>query len=339
VNFDRDRAQRDLGITRLSHIVVNVRDLERSAMFYEALGPLRPRERGSLQLDGSAGLGIGGPVHLDWLAMDDGTMGDPVKVILAQWRKPALTAAPYPSVSSVGIVKFAFHNPDPETKLERLRSMGVSPTNSVIVRNYVTVLDPDGTIVSFRHTPGAAVEQLFHVHISTRHLARYLEFCDQVLDLEYWMKSMPNAPQPSSQGPGGDLVQWNSHFMRHPGDHRFTLDIGEYVYPEPQGEPHRYANAVGIAMIGFEVLDIETARNVLATRISARGGGGATLQGGVETWTNADTGAAVGVLHCTDPDGNLLQFAERPRPNLLRPRPADQMQLTWPPRSAGSVVP
>jgi catechol 2,3-dioxygenase-like lactoylglutathione lyase family enzyme len=298
-------------VIRISHIVVNVTALRASADYYAKLGPLRPVASGAVELPHSPGLQLDEPIGIDWVSLDEGTVGDPVRVVLAQWRTPALVGEAYPDITSVGLVKFAFHNPDPDGKLTRLASLGITPTNRNIVRGYITVLDPDGTVVSFCRAPGLAVEQIFHVHISTTELNRSLSFYTNLLGLEYWMSLSPDAPMPASQGPGGDVVQWNSHFLRSPSDRRFTLDIGQYVFPAPHGTPHSRANEVGIAAIGFEVDDIEAAHGDLRAAMESGTGFGGTLLGEPETWDLHDGRGPVRVLHMLDPDGNRVQLAER----------------------------
>ncbi|MGY0488255.1 VOC family protein [Streptomyces sp. WG-D5] len=307
-----NRSGRTLDVLRVSHILLGVSDLAESTDFYERLGPLRRVAEGRSRLGASAVVEADGPLDVQWRAFDDGTGGDPVRVVLAQWHNPSLVGTAYEDVACAGLIKLAFRNPDTKAKLARLRELGIPHTNPEIVRGYVSVLDPDGTVVSFPPGPSLAAEHTFHVYVGSHDYVRYLRFIDDILGFEYWMKNVPSEPKPTSQGPGGDMAQWNSHFMRHRSDRRFTFDIGQFVQPSIHGEPHRALNSVGIAAIGLEVADLDAAVGVLGDRLSGWSHTEAKLWGGVEEWVDESSGIASRVLNVSDADGNLLQFVERP---------------------------
>ena len=131
--------------------------------------------------------------------------------------------------------------------------------------------------------------------------------------LEYWMASQPAAPLPTSQGPGANAAQWDSHILRGWGDHRFNIDVSKILVPQQTGKPCADPLNLGIARIGIEVRDIEAALPLLEQALADHPSGEARLVGPVEHW---DLGSEVPrrkVAALKDPDGMHIDIYQPER--------------------------
>ena len=211
--------------------MVNVTDLERSVAFYEAVSTLRciatfdvpEQELAPLPIDAERGSARGA-------VLVDQTGGDPVAVHLVQWVSPAPVGAPMSTFLGHGYVKLAITYPDAASKRAQLAAAGAELTNAVTVRNYLSIVDPDGVIISFLQADASPTERLYHTCLSTISVEETTEFYRDVIGLDHWMRATVPSPVPASQGPGPDVAQFDSNFFRAFGDRRFQLDCSKSLH-------------------------------------------------------------------------------------------------------------
>jgi catechol 2,3-dioxygenase-like lactoylglutathione lyase family enzyme len=315
-------------IVRLSHVVVNVSDLERSRAFYEATTPLRAVSRLSAPAQRFAGLGIDHGEFVGYV-LDDGTAGRPGQVHLVEWKTPRPVGSPYQVFWHVGIGKLGFGTKMPaEERLARLAELGVRPTNEEIVRGYISITDPDGTVLSFYQdpVPSARYDHWVHVNAVATDGDRSTTFYRDVLGLEHHLDVFTDRPLPASQGPGADMAQWSSHLFAARGDNRLNIDMTQPIYPPPSPETstvYEEAHHLGISRIGFEVDDVDAVSDLL--RAVEPIGQAPGVAGPPEVW---DFGPEYGerkVLSLRDPDGIRIEFVEKP------PRPESSYLRFTPP--------
>ena len=67
------------------------------------------------------------------------------------------------------------------------------------------------------------------------------------------LASQPAGPLPTSQGPGANDAQWDSHILRSHGDHRFNIDVSKILVPAQAGTVCPDPLNIGIGRIGIEV--------------------------------------------------------------------------------------
>jgi catechol 2,3-dioxygenase-like lactoylglutathione lyase family enzyme len=305
-------------INRIAHVVINVSDLERSRRFYEDVLDLAVSGEIAAPTQAFAGLGIARG-RFEGLVMRDRTGGSPTAIHLVRWIDPAPAGRPYPTFWNVGLAKVALLIPDLEAKLELMRGLGLASANPVIQRRYLTLLDPDGTIISLPEHRQLRGSQLMHVNVSARDVGVSNRFYGELLGLPKRLEHVPSEPQPVSHGPGSDRAQWDSHHFSSRGDRRFNIDVSQFHFPAPTAQtltPYAEANHLGIVRVGFEVDDLARARGVLVEAL----GDGAV--GPPEVW---DYGPGLGterVVTFKDPDGIRLELVEAkgfaPPPPLQR---------------------
>lgn len=292
-------------LNRIAYVVINVSDLDRSRRFYETIAGLRVTGEISAPRQRLTSLGIA-EGRFDGLVLQDRTGGNPTAVHLVRWLSPEPVGRPYPVFWHVGLVKLGIRIPDMDAKLDQLRQFGIAPTNAVLHRRYLTVLDPDGVIVSMPETPEVAAEQLLHVNVSARDLEVSTHFYEHVLGLTFRLHSKPCSVQPASQGPGSDTSLWESQLFHARGDARFHVDVSQFRNPAPLGrmlQPYDAANHLGIVRIGFEVDDIAAARRLaLRSRletVSRR-----------ERWNHGPSCGILESFTLRDPNGIRLEFVQ-----------------------------
>ncbi|MFV9431628.1 VOC family protein [Rhodococcus aetherivorans] len=302
-------------VLRLSHVVVNVSDAERSREFYEATTPLRAISRLSAPAQRFAGLGIDHG-EFEGYVLDDGTAGCPGQVHLVEWKNPRPVGKPYPVFWHVGIAKLGFGTKVPaDERIAQLRAMGIQPTNETIVRDYVTFADPDGTLLSFYPDPvtSARYDHWVHVNAVASDGGRSASFYRDQLGLNHHLDVFTDRPLPVSQGPGSDVAQWSSHMFAARGDSRLNIDMTQPVFPLPSpatSSVYEEAHHLGISRIGFEVDDIEAVQVLLESMpVIGRAPG---VAGPAEVWNFGPEYGERKVLSFRDPDGIRLEFVEKP---------------------------
>lgn len=309
--------QHSLGqvLTRIAYVVVNVSSLERARAFYETATPLRVVGRISAPRQPLAGLGLE-EGEFDGYVLDDGTGGTPTEVHLVEWKTPRPVGVPYPVFWHVGLCRLGIATAMPaETRLAQLADAGIAPTNTEVVGGYITIADPDGSLISFLRLPTASVryDHLAHTNPSQTDVERSMRFYRDVLGLLPHLDVVPTEPVSSSAGPGADRAQWDSRLLSTRGDRRFSIDVSQFLHPAHTPDtvlPYQTANHLGICRVGFEVDDIEAGYDLL--REVEPTGQAPGIVGPPEAW---DLGPELGtrrVLCFRDPDGVMLELVERP---------------------------
>ena len=207
--------------------------------------------------------------------------------------------------------------PDAASKRAQLAAAGVELTNAVTVRNYLSIVDPDGVIISFLQADASPTERLYHTCLSTISVEETTEFYRDIIGLDHWMRATVPAPVPASQGPGPDVAQFDSNFFRAFGDRRFQLDCSKSLLvdaPEPSTPP---ANQVGISPVAIEVADVDACHDAFPScaRIAVRA---------ARRCRDVRTGDPIGdrrVCYLTDPNGHLLELFEPSTRTFVSLRP------------------
>ncbi|WP_307090871.1 VOC family protein [Rhodococcus sp. SORGH_AS_0301] len=250
--------------------------------------------------------------------MTDGNGTFATEIHLVEWTSPRTDGEAYPIFWHIGLAKMAFVIPGAKAKLAELAAHDIRPTNRDIYRNYVSVLDPDGTCVSFAGLSYEGIEPAFaprltHVNPSVTDIGKAMQFYGHFLGLDLAYESRPCEPIPSSQGPGSDIAQWDSHLYTARGDARVHIDISELSFPPrtpDQCRPYQSATNRGIARIGLEVDDLDRVHDIVT---AARDTGvELEIMAPPEEWDLGERGRSR-VLCITDPDGIRLEFVEKPR--------------------------
>lgn len=297
---------------RIGCVVINVRELERSRAFYEAVTPMRviARTRAPLQPFNVLGEAQG---SFDGYLLDDGSGGDPTMLHLIEWQQPAPRGQANPTFFHAGWGKIAFSHTGADDVLERLAANGVTPSNPEIQRQYVSITDPDGVIISFLYNPQRQRPSFYHCVSGPSDPGRTVAFYCDLFGLEYWMASQPAGPLPTSQGPGANEAQWDSHILRSHGDHRFNIDVSKILVPAQAGTVCPDPLNIGIGRIGIEVRDVDAAAALIGQALAQQPRGEARLLGPVETW---DLGGEVPrrkVIGLKDPDGMHIDIYQPER--------------------------
>jgi catechol 2,3-dioxygenase-like lactoylglutathione lyase family enzyme len=310
--MDTRQASLAAQFVRLGYVAINVSDLERSRAFYEAVPRLRVVARTSAPTQAFNLLGVP-EGRFDGYLMDDASGGDPTCIHLIEWKEPAPRGRPNPTFYHAGWGKIAFTHNSAKDVLAHLQKHGTSTANKTIVRDYVSITDPDGVVISFLHNPSRPASQLFHVVSGPSDPLRTVAFYQELFGLEYWMKSQPAEPIPASQGPGADIVQWDSHILRGWGDHRFNIDVSKILHPPQAGRPCEDPLNLGIARIGIEVRDIEATVALLKTQLDAWSHTEARLISPIEEWDLGPQAPKRKVAALIDPDGMRIDVYQPER--------------------------
>jgi lactoylglutathione lyase len=278
-------------VNRVAHVVVNVRDLERSVAFWEEATPLRVHERMQAGRQPMAALGIEHG-ELVGVVLSDATSIEPgVCVHLVEWRSPRPVGTAYETFFHAGYQRICFEVADPVAEHARLVAAGIEPFASPRNRGVIipgdpevvsfTFPDPDGIAIHVTRRPPATradvPPQLYHVSPVVRDVDAAIDFFDRILGLDVRMRLALPEPTAAGYGRGSEVGQFDAAILGHRGDHRFHLDLVNWMVPGVVGEPNGEANHVGIQRLAFEVDDIESARAALldalppALRTTVRG--------------------------------------------------------------------
>jgi catechol 2,3-dioxygenase-like lactoylglutathione lyase family enzyme len=317
--MDNRQASLAAQFVRIGYVAINVSDLELSRTFYETITPLRVVARTNPPAQDFGVLGVPNGRFEGYL-MDDRGGGDPTCVHLIEWKDPGPRGRPNPTFYHAGWGKIAFTHKNAQDVLDHLKKHGTPTANEAIVRDYVSITDPDGVVISFLYNPSRPASQLFHVVSGPSDPLRTVAFYQDLFGLEYWMKSQPGRPIPASQGPGADIVQWDSHILRGWGDHRFNIDVSKILHPPQTGRPSQDPLNLGIARIGIEVRDVEESFALLQAVLEAWSHTEARLIGPIEDWDLGPEAPKRRVFGLKDPDGMHIDvyqpertfFAQRP---------------------------
>jgi len=155
---------KQLHVSGLVHVNINVSDFDRSRAFYEALGfrliwSVPPTNSEAV----AAAVGMP-PYRVRGGLMALQEAQQPLVIDLLQWEKPHDDAPPYAHLYHYGLARIALSTTDMEADLATLQSMGVhlvGPQARVVVNGvatggrFVCFKDPDGTILELVEMPGA----------------------------------------------------------------------------------------------------------------------------------------------------------------------------------------
>jgi glyoxylase I family protein len=140
--------------TRLFHVNICVRDMERSIRFYQQLGFNKVND--FTVEDPTVGDGLGVKANkLRGVFMRLGDDPNAPVLDLVQFIDPPTQGQPYPSLNNVGICRIAFAVDDVDktyTDLKKMEVEFVSPLQTIEMPNgaktsFVCFKDPDGTVL------------------------------------------------------------------------------------------------------------------------------------------------------------------------------------------------
>jgi catechol 2,3-dioxygenase-like lactoylglutathione lyase family enzyme len=303
----------DLGTAlRFTWIVVNVRDLEQSRMFYERFTPLRSYAR--IEGTGVTAFGVEGGTFVGDV-LRDGSNPAACSVILVQWTDPLPTGHTYPSHTNPGYFRICFQHPDAGELFDAVHAAGYETLSPLRLpkpgrstgRPVFSMRDPDGTVLEFLTFPGEP--RLFHVNCNTAALDRAHAFFGETVGLECALRSTTTDLEEHSFGPGGDLHTYDARLYRAVDDGaeepRLMFDVVESTFPTPEGHAYPSSTNVGIVRVGVEVQDLDLVHGTLAEHAPE------TILAAPDTWMlGAELGTRrVAVLR--SPDGVPFDLVER----------------------------
>jgi len=339
VYIDRIKSGLRPHLNRVSHVVVNVSDLDRAVEFYEATLPVRRVRRINGPAQAYAGLGIQRGQCRGWVLENKKDIGPPGDIIaefparriyLIEWLTPAPVGTPYLEANHVGIyrqnVLVSNLNEAYQNVLDNGGRPYGEPSKIVLTpEGYgLTVFgfrDPDGNtleMVGAETAPGDAIYpgMMHHCNLNVRDLARSFNFYRDVIGLDMTVYLAPAEMQPVTNGSLGNLLrnpdgsiytgngmQFAATLFGLRGDSRSPLDVLQWHTPRPFGEPYRTPTNLGIVRIAIEVDEINAARDRLVLC-------GLTNVGPVEKWDMGDLGRRRVVIF-RDPDGIMLELTQQ----------------------------
>lgn len=251
-------------INRILHWDLNVRDLDRSIVFYEALTSFRAS---NVVREGSG-------AFQSALLVNTNADAPLPRLNLVQWLDPSPVGTPHDSLGATGFVRIVLHVTDLEgarRKAERLGAVPVAPTTGDDFRFVLgsrgstafhawACLDPDGVVVEFLENPSA---KLSVVAQGTTALEQDLRFYTDVLGLDLTDTVETPGPVPNVYLPGGAVVEFSGAFFRVRGDDRGYLDWLEHADRALHRPPYEVAHHVGLIRCTFEVDDLAAAEQTL----------------------------------------------------------------------------
>jgi catechol 2,3-dioxygenase-like lactoylglutathione lyase family enzyme len=322
-------------LLRISHVWINVSDLDRSVEFYESVLPYKRAERLDGPVQDFSGLGIRQGRIRGWVLRGESDVNTRA-INLVQWIRPESTGAPYAEANHLGFyrtnswmgrsgLKQAYDNvvasggrPYGPPSIVQLRADGLSA-------EVLGFRDPDGITLEYAGAlepdpDGADVPH--HVQINCRNLRDSYLFYRDVLGLVQGVRLRPGAPQAITNGSLGDIMRnpdgslyegdemdLDAILIGAPADMRQPIDLLEWLAPRGTcGEPYADPTNLGIQRLSFEVVDIEAAHAILTASSSAEIG--ARQVGPLETWDLGELGRRR-VITFKDIDGVSLEVIER----------------------------
>jgi catechol 2,3-dioxygenase-like lactoylglutathione lyase family enzyme len=254
-------------VTRFSHVVVNVSNLERSVDFYTNVTPLRRSDRTTAPRQGFRSLGIPLGQFDGRLLRDPSTVGGPA-VHLVEWQSPKAIGSPYDEFWHVGFFRICFTTTDAQDLYREVLEHGGKPFTglvmpegeNVIGRPAFSVPDPDGVVLQNITLPGT--RRLYHAALNCSDLYASSAFLE-LLGLRRWLEGHTEVPVTTHFGRGGELSTYRAAFFE--GDDGssphtapvFSVDLCQWTRPMATGSPYKDQNNVGIARIGIAVDDLE----------------------------------------------------------------------------------
>lgn len=316
-------------LTRISHVVCNVSDLERAREFWERWTPMRMYARTQTPRQRFRGLGIRSGQFDGYLMRSESDPGSPLggpnymSVHLVQWQDPAPVGVPYDSPLHVGWYRlcFAVEGTLAETHAA-LVAGGVTPyvpyTPDVA---YFGIPDPDGITIEYIKL-GNSTPRPTWIANATPNVQRDHVWYTETLGLNALFRAT-SCQLPNWLGPHPGTAAYDTVFMQAGSDPRLAIDFLEWSGPGPNGEsefgagpnlsfgkPYREPNHLGYVRLAFEVDDIDACYDIL--RRSRPLGKAPGLAGPPEEWDLGPDAGTRRVLILNDPRGVGIELIERP---------------------------
>ena len=299
---------------RISHVVVNVTDLERSVAFYEATTTLRVRSRFVAPEQAFGPLGIE-RAAFEGAAMADGAVEGGPSMLLVRWKGAPAGLTTYGSFTSIGLFRLCFQSAEVERVYADVVAEGGRPFTAPLGpdgqnqkgRPVFSFPDPDGTVIEYVTRPGPT--RLYHVNCNCSDLARSSAFYEGALGLIQYERLATTIPVVNSFSTGGPPATFQAALLSDSpevlpdGRPRFIFDLVEWTSPKPVGTPYRSQMNPGIVRLSIVAADLTTAHSELGavTNVSPV----ATLDYGEEL------GERQYFVAC-DPDGVTIEVVDRP---------------------------
>lgn len=306
----------------MSHVVVNVSNLERSLAFYERHTPLRAWVRTTAPPQAFTALGIPQGEFDGWMLCDATGIEPGVSVHLVEWRTPSPSGVAYPTFFHAGFARMCIMVADPMSVHDELIAGGVEPFARPRDRGPVaggmdvvsfTFPDPDGIAIHIsrrdRSTRPDVPPQLYHVSPVVPDVDAACDFFGSLLGLGVAMRLSIPEPIAAGYGLGAAEGQFDAAILGHASDPRFHVDAVNWVVPGVTGVPYTEANNVGIQRLAFEVDDVEDAHRALLDELPT------PLRDtvrGPESWDLGDAGTRRVVVFRSE-EGLTLELVEQTR--------------------------
>lgn len=335
-DFDRSLAG---NIIKVSHLTVNVSDLDRSVEFYEKAYPVTRAE--TIEMDAQPLLGLGvAQGRFRARMMRDAQTFQGRGLLLVQWLHPSPSGVPYRSANNIGY--YRHHAQASRTGLQARyddvvaaggrpygppRSIEIAPG---LVINAFGFRDPDGTTLEWigpmEPNPEAPVDFLSAYNANCRDLPSAHAWYRRVLGLRYTARLNAPHPQPMSCGSLGDSLQnpdgssydglmaFDATILNPWPDGRNAVDLLEWTMPAPFGDAYADATNLGTQSVTYEVNDVDHVQHKLVRLLDEPQ---RHIVHGVEEWDLGELGRRR-VLNIVDPDGIRIQFMQ-----VARTAPAD----------------
>lgn len=318
-------------ILRVSHLTINVSDLDRAIEFYERAYPVTRAETIEMDVQPFLGLGIERGRFRARMMRDRQSL-EGRGLLLVQWLDPAPVGEPYRSANHVGYYRM---HANASRSGQRARYDAVvaaggrpygPPSRIEIAPGYVIhsfgFRDPDGTTLEWigplDPTPDAPDDFLTAYNANVADLASAHAWYRSVLGLRYQARLNAPVPQPPESGSLGDLTQlpdgspydgpthFDATILSPWGDVRNAVDLLEWTSPPSYGRPYASPTNLGTQSVTYEVTDVA---HIHAKLLRLLPDPSTHLLHGPEEWDLGELGRR-GVLNLTDPDGLRIQFLE-----------------------------
>ncbi len=301
-------------MTRFSHVVVNVSDLERSVAFYTKVTPLRRSARTTAPQQPFRSLNIPEGRFDGWLLRDPTGVGGPA-VHLVEWQSPRPIGSTYDSFWHVGFFRICFQATDMAALYREVLELGGEPFTELVMpegenvtgRPAFSVPDPDGVVLQNVTLPGA--RRLFHTALHCSDLTASSAFFE-LLGLHRYLEARTDVPVTNHFGRGQEPSTFEAAFFEGVDDPSpddspvFSLDLCQWTRPKATGRPYANQNNVGIARLGVAVDDLAGVRSNLMEhgfRVSQPEVRNFGTEVGVRT-----------VAVARDPDGACIELVDHP---------------------------
>jgi catechol 2,3-dioxygenase-like lactoylglutathione lyase family enzyme len=152
------------------------------------------------------------------------------------------------------------------------------------------------------------IRQMVHANICVRDMEKTIPFYE-MLGFEKFADQIFGPGAGVWRGLGLEPNRsFRAVFMKIPGDRRVPfLDIIQFLDPPTTGAPYRTLDNVGIARLCFEVADIDSVANYLASK-------GVEFVAPVSAYETAPgvrpSGVEAKFLCVRDPDGTVIEYAQ-----------------------------